>query len=240
MVSNKVGESYLIGVIKQKSWFNRSPGSVQETIIKLPESFEGFLTELINVPEKSNGRYLWKIEYIFVGANKVLIGLIFKSELNNEETLVELVSAKEGSSLFSYGVLALRNEGQITHIGTIKKQNFLSNMSDYQPIQAFFPNFSSQHTFSLPETIKRELTKTFGREVTVSGFVDLGKVSPDLSMSLNRITLFVAIIDANVEEIKDNELIKFTPIEEINSFSKTTSNGILLMILAKLSSLDII
>lgn len=240
MVKKDKKESYLKGILLEKEWYKRSPPEVKEIILSTQDSFEGMLSELINLPESSDKRTLWKINYILMGKNKALLGLILKSEINNEESLVELVSTKEGNCPFSFGVLGIRKNGKIAQIGIIKKQSYLSEIPDLQPIQAFFPNFSSNTAFSIPETIHRELNKAFGEEMTISSFIDLGKVAPDSTMSWNKVSLFMAAIDADKEVVAESELVKFIPVREIFGAAEQFSNGILLSIIAKLLFLDII
>jgi hypothetical protein len=240
MLKKDKKESYLKGILLEKEWYKRSPAEVKEIIVSMPDSFEGILSELINLPVSSDKRTLWKVDYILMGKNKALLGLILKSEINNEESLVELVSTKEGNCLFSFGVLGIRKNGKITQIGVIKKQSFLSEIPELQPIQAFFPNFSSNTAFTIPETVHRELNKIFGAEMTISSFIDLGKVAPDNTLSWNKVSLFMAAVDTDKEVVVESGLIKFIPVKEISEAAKLFSNGILLSIVAKLLFLDII
>lgn len=239
-MSNKIDNTYISDIAKQKSWFKRSPKLVQNTIIDLPNVFDGFKSGLINIPEKSNGKYFWKIEFIHVGKNKLLVGLVFKAETNNEESLVEFVSTKEGDNPFSFGIIGMRVKGKITHIGIVRKQSFVSEVSIYQPIQAFFPNFSNQTSFSLPESLTKELKSALKTEIDISGFIDLGKVLPDPSMSWNKVSLFMATINVEDNMIQDRGTIKFIPVKEIKKYAESFSDGILLTIITKLSLLDVI
>lgn len=240
MMEKKNQELYLISVIKKKYWYGRCSEDIKQMIKSLPKSHDGYLTQLVNIPEISDNKYFWKIQYISLGVNKILTGIILKSEINNEEFLIEFASTKEGNSPFCFGVLGISNKDKITHIGFINKQTYLSKIPDFHPILAYFPNFSNTTVFTVPENIKRELNKMTNTNTEISRFVDLGSVIPDISMSWNKVSLFLGIIPFKDQVINESKTLSFVPVTELKLTTKTISDGLLLAIIAKLDVFDII
>jgi hypothetical protein len=240
MLEKKITQSYLKKIIKEKSCYKNSSISVKKIVEQLDNSYDGYLTQLVNLPDFSDKKSIWKIEYISLGVNKILTGITLKSEINNEESLVEFASTKEGNNPFSFGVLGISKGDKITHIGFINKQTYLSNIPDLHPVMAYFPNFSNTSVFSIPENIKRELNKVTEKNTEISRFVDLGSVIPDISMSWNKVSLFLAIVITEVELKNDSKIVNFVPIEEIKAKINTITDGQLLSIIAKLVASDII
>lgn len=232
-------ESYLKEVVKTKLWFKNSDQKVRNNILEIPDTHEGSLHTLLNMPDEVADKALWRIERFIPSTRDVFVEAILKSKQTNQEFTFDFLIPKDGRVLSSYGAIALTYKDKLSYLCFPRAMTNFSDITQWQPVEAYFPSFSNNNLFVLPKNIQKDLEKMLGESIEVSKFVDLGYIFPDALSSPKLISLFVAVIKISKDNIKNGKILNLVKTSEIDKVASSSNNGILLSLLAKIKVLNI-
>lgn len=229
-------------IIKGKSWFKRSTVSIQKKLIDLQKESGGLVKILIDLPEESEEKTLWKVDDLLIGKKLALVRIIRKSEHTNEDFLSEILIPREGNSPFSYGIILLAKNRIPVYLVLSRRESLVSNLPGWHPIEVYSPNFSHDGLIVLPEKYQKDLIQIAGKNIEITKFLDLGKVYPDIQISPKQVPIFVTVVDTEQElDLKTKtKQLSIIPIDELDKLVKQTKDGVLLAILAKARTFGIL
>ncbi|MCK5475237.1 MAG: hypothetical protein KAI71_01465 [Candidatus Pacebacteria bacterium] len=243
--------------IRDLSWFKSTKLEIQSKLLNLPESANGFISDLLDRPIRGGGVLILSLEELLYSPfdNIFSITPIFKVQsLANLEIVYhyEYHSWKQGPESGSKGLLLLQDNKRITHIVLLTGFKFAPGKDVYDIIGGF-SNPDETGIKGMIQRFNTEIKEELGMpEIRVNEIIPLGRLMPDSGLTNNHPNLFAAIIDGsdvNIKEYKETAnpdpfemrvSIMVIPVEILNDFIWENDDGYFLACIARLGAKSII
>lgn len=208
--------------LQARQWFAASSQAVQDELLSLPSSWNGFLIHLSNRPEQIGGLTLLRL--VRIARGEFLITPVFEVENSlGEQFTYEFVSWRGGACSGAKALVALSGTDGITHLVLLKGEKFATNRRCFSCVGGF-----SRPGAEMQEELLREVREELqiSPEDKISPPVSLGSLEIDSGMTDASIALFFVTVEICPEDLlsraptgtpheveQDVELI---PVEQID------------------------
>ena len=235
---------YLHGLLRCIPWYLNSSALIKKEIINLGNEYNGFIIDLISKQNDYGSDEVLKITNLTKSKSMIIPTFLIRSKYTNKTSELEYVSWTEGKSLNGRGIVLIYNK-EILHSVAFKKNSRLGTGEiDYEAINAYYPNFSNGKPFYLPANVEKSLKIKLGLDqISFKNYIDLGLMTPDSTMTNNKLSLFALRLDFDGDMVglkERNDDVTIFPISKVNELINKTNDSSLLAILAKLLSLKIL
>jgi len=242
--------------IQKLEWFKNSSSEIQETLLKAPESFEGFMKELSDRPEVIGDVMVIKMIAISFGNHMSLPIFEIKNLKNGEISEYEYVGRKRGPRHSVRGLIMLESDGDIQYFIVRKSQRFAVGGEVWESVGSIYDPSEEirQDKYKFKNYLETEVAEQFGLpKVSFDRFYDLGIIYPDVGMSSHKVSLFAGVIKGNdwesMKNLLDNKPIFkknyeykyiFIPTKELLDYLTKTNDAHALAIFGRLQALNVI
>jgi hypothetical protein len=253
--ANNYTRAEAISKLNSLEWFANSKKEIQDELVNLPESFEGFLNDLCDRPEKFVDFEILEMEDVSINEHFAHVVFKVKSLFNNKIGQKVYTGWKKGTYHSLRGIILLETDNQISHFILRRCTRFAISREIEEAMGSIYPPKSfGDEQFGAIAYVEQQFAQQMRiPSFNFSKYFDLGFIYPDPAMSDNVVGLFAALInDMNVEIIKtyidgkryDDKGYSFSysikPISELLSFLADTNDGFLLSIFGRLQALNVI
>ncbi|MBU1117893.1 hypothetical protein KKD37_02920 [Patescibacteria group bacterium] len=246
----------IIENIKKLSWFNNSPGEIQEKLLNAPESFAGFMKELSERPELIGNIKMLRLIAIEFGNHFALPVFEVKNEKSGLVYEYEYIGRKRGPHHSVRGLIVLESEGEAKYFIVRKSVRFAIGKEVWESVGSIYNPEKEirQDKYKFKNYLENEIAEQFKLpKISFDRFYDLGMVYPDVGMSSHEVSLFAGVIKENdwnamIELLKDKivsaknyeyEYI-FVPADELLEYLTKTNDAHALAIFGRLQALNVI
>lgn len=195
----------IFSVLQERDWFKNTAAEVQIELARLPESFDGFLKDLSERPDRISN--VTPIRMLSTGQRNFCIAPIFDVRFDDGKSgTYEYVSWKYGPESGVKGIVLIERNGTPTHFILLKGEKFSTGKMETSCLGGFMtpdPQGAVNHFDSIIKELREELGSP---DIELVRNPDiLGQVNVDTGLTNNSPILFLAHIDASaVNAIPDD------------------------------------
>lgn len=184
----------------KKGWFQRTNHKLQQELLSLPESHNGYLRDLASRPEKIANINVTKLVKLAHGNFAIVSVFEIRNCNSGRIATYEYVSWRHGSYTGAKGLLLVKDGERLTHFVVLEGEKFATALNETD-LPGGFIESKDENTFDpMVARFTMELREEVGLQaVSMEGDpVDLGLVAVDPGMTNSRVRLFVATINASI------------------------------------------
>ncbi len=248
--------------LRSRSWFRATSPELQQKLLGLPESCNGFLDHIAYRPEEGGGVRLKSLHSLLLPElpNGLVYGIfpVFNVEkLDGSATFTyQYFSWKQGPGSGVKGVVLIKGaDGDISHVVCLSGFSFAAGENTFECVGGF-AEMDEESVSELVVIAHREIGEELGlQRIERLKIIRLGPMHTDRSMTSNRPQLFAAIIDgSDTKSIREDVSVnpdtyemesgaKIVPVKALwgeNGFLMRNTDSFFGMCVARLVALGIL
>ena len=223
----------------EKSWFQRTDHKLQQELLSLPETHNGYLKDLASRPEKIANINVTKLLKLAYGNFAIVSVFEIRNRASGRVSTYEYVSWRHGPHSGAKGLLLVKDGESLTHFVVLHGEKFATALTETDLPGGFIESKDENAFDPMVARFTTELQEELGlQNVTLEGSpVDLGGVAVDPGMTNSRVRLFVATINTSlagrIDASKNNGSLELEmgaeiiPIERLATYLEQSESAFL-------------
>lgn len=242
--TSQTARSFYAHKLFSLNWYQKTSKKVKDIVENLPEKYDTFLRHLSTREEVVGNFEILTLDDLKISDEYIILTFKIRSLQTNEVFNREYIYKVVQNELESKGVILIETNGTISHIVIQKIFVFPLGVDDYSAINVYYPTFSNEKIISLPAKIESQIKIILNEKtIKIKRFLDLGIINTDSQTTNRNIPIFAAVIGIEKDlskEVFRVDKMEVLPISNLWNIANKCNDSILLSILCRIKSLDIV